>query len=538
MFILCLAVLLNLAAPAGAQNTLELPDVTLFGEYTLYLPAPEPKKQPLPAPAGLRDLRLAYPLSLFRVQPSLPDPPGLYWQRIPGSPLTASAALPEPFPASPLEPPLGAGQPPASAGWQAGIDYFPAEAVVSGFNSTSSSGVWDMTADLRLALADGWVRSPPDSTTDVLFGVQIHRRAEMLNFDAGLGLGAFYDAEASALFLLDLLAGLHGELGVLRWGERMRILGISGMKPPVDGEGQRGAVQQDLELALSGSSLDLTLRAAGILAAGLSSLDAEQHGRLSLELGWRHPGSRARVWAGAAALYTEQDLALYPSGGLELYPAPSLSMVLRGAPFVRLPEHGGFRALCAFQALETSSGPPQLQAESGYSLYSELRIDPLASFGAAVSFEWLKGRIYYLDAAVPELRFADTNQGVLGADLLWRIRADRPAVRLNLTGAVAVALPISAARWPDTLYDYAGVIWTTDFHKLPVEFIIKTLVGDYADDGSEAFLFTDWRLFSGLVTSIEGNWKIGKRSALHTGFEAILLPDFSYRFLIGYGVRR
>ena len=538
MVILCFAVLLNLAAAAEAQNTLELPDVTLFGEYTLYLPAPEPKNQELPSVAGPGDHRLGYPRSLFRVQPAVPDPPGLYWQSIPGSPLAAPAILLEPLPNDPLRPSQRSGQPPASAGWQVGMDYLPAEAVVSKLTSMRSSGVWDLTADLRLDLADGWVSSSPEGPTDVTIAVQIRRRAEMLNLDAGLGAGAFYGADAAALFTLDAAAGLYGELGVLRWGEQTQLFGISGMNPPVDTDRQRGAVQQDLELALAGSAFDLTLRAAGILAGGLPSLDAERHGRLSLELGWRHPASTLRMWAGAAALYTDQSLALYPSGGLELYPAHFFSVMLRGAPFVRLPEQGGFRALCATRAVETASGPPQLQVEGGYSLYSELRVDPLASFGAAVSFEWKKGRIYYLDASVPQLRFDDTNQGVVEGDLLWQMRADRPGLRLNLTGALAVPFPLTSALWPEPLYNYAGVVWAADFHKLPVEFIIKTLVGDYADDGSEAFLFTDWEIFSGLAASIEGNWKIGQYGAVHTGFEAFLTPNFSFRILIGYGIRR
>jgi len=80
-------------------------------------------------------------------------------------------------------------------------------------------------------------------------------------------------------------------------------------------------------------------------------------------------------------------------------------------------------------------------------------------------------------------------------------------------------------------------VWTTDFHKLPVEFIIKGLIGDFADDGSLPFLFTDWEIVSELMTSVEANWKIGKRGTVYTGLEMFFLENIRYRILVGYGIR-
>lgn len=540
---LLLAVLLSLAAPASAQSTLQLPDVTLFGEYTLYLTPPPPLAQEIPAAMGMNDSRLSYPRSLFKVDLAVPAPPLFYWQRIPRSVLAPPGLLPASA-ADAAPGYTGERQPVASGSWRARIDYIPGETVVSEFSATRSSGIWDLSAELHFNLADGWVTSPPDAPTDLIFGVQTRRRAEALNIDAALGVGAFYSsgasADTSAVYTLDLGAGLYGESGALQWREESRVFGISGIgggSPPADKDVQRGAVQQDLELSLIGSRWDLSLRSGGVLAAGLPSSEAEAHGSTSLELGWHHPGSILRLRAGAAALYYDDSLTFYPSGGLGLYPTDFFSLSLRAAPFVHLPPRS-LQTLSIVQAVSGGPAIPHLQSEGGYSLYSEVRFDPGATFGAAISFEWIKGRIYLLDAADRELIFTDTSRGVLQGDLVWQMRAGQPGVRLNLTGAAAAAMPITSATWQNLLYSRAGLAWATDFHKLPVEFIIKALIGNFADDGSQAFLFTDWEIVSGLITSIEGNWKIGKKGTVHTGFEAFLSPNFSFRFLIGYGIRR
>jgi hypothetical protein len=261
-----------------------------------------------------------------------------------------------------------------------------------------------------------------------------------------------------------------------------------------------------------------------------------------LELGWRHPDSILRLWAGAAALYYDDSFVLYPSGALELYPTDFFSLSLRAAPFLGLPSRE-LQHLLAAQTVSQGSAAPHLQCEGGYSLYSELSFDPAVPFAAKLSFQWIRGRIYLLDASQrdvsePELDFADSNRGSLQGDLIWQMRAAHPGVRLHLTGALDASFPVSASLWQDRLYSHAGLVWGTDFYKLPVEFIIKALIGDYADDGSEAFLFSNWETVSGIVTSIEGNWKIGKNGVVHTGLEAFLSPDMSFRFLIGYGFRR
>jgi hypothetical protein len=544
MIMLLFAVLLSLAAPAAAQSTLQLPDVTLFGEYTLYLAAPAPLSPEIPAATGMSDSRLSYPRSMFKVNLAEPRPPLFYWQRIPRSVLAPPGLLPD-WDGNGAPQYTGEGQPAASGSWQARVDYIPGETVISELTATRSSGVWDLSAMLDFNLADGWVTSPPDFPTDLTFWVQSRRRAQALNVDAALGGGAFYDAgsaaDGSAVYSLGLVAGLYGEAGALQWREETQLSGISGIgggSPPVDPDKQRGAVQQELELSLIGSRWDLSLRSGGVLAAGLPSADAEEHARTSLELGWHHPSSILRLWAGGAALYYDESLTFFPSGGLEFYPTDFFSLSLHAAPFVRLPPQRSLQILCAVQAVSANSAIAHLQSEGGYSLYSELRFDPGAIFAAALSFEWINGQIYLLDASDREMSFTDTNQGVIQGDLIWQLRAGEPGIRLNLTGEVAAAFPLPAAPWQELLYSRAGVVWTTDFHKLPVEFIIKALIGDFADDGSRAFLFTDWEIISSLVTSIEGNWKIGKNGAVHTGFEAFLTPNFSFRFLIGYGIRR
>jgi hypothetical protein len=531
MVMIVLAVLINLAAPASAQNTLQLPDVILFGEYTLYLAAPAPKGLEIPAATGLTAQRFSHERSHYKINLGLPEPPNIYWQRIPRSRLAPPGLL------SDLQPGRSLGeielrQTYPATSWHSTIAYIPGTIVAAELAAaTRISSVWEVSTDLGFDLADGWLASPPDLPTDLLFGAQAHRRAQILNIDAAVGAGAFFDVSSSALYTLSAAVGFFGKSGIFQFREETRGIGMSGI--PGSPESQRGGVQQELALALIGSRLEVSLHAAGVLTAELPSGEVQQHGSVTAELGWRHPESTLHLWAGAAALYHLDSFSIHPSGGLELYPADLLSLRLVAAPFVRLP------AQWELHASLVDSGLPQLEAEGGYSLLTELRLDPYSTFWAMFSFEWRRGRFYFLEAEAPGLVFAATNQGILEGNLNWQIRPARPGIRLNLSAELAAPFPLSIPpSWGNLLYKNAGLVWTTDFHKLPVEFIIKSLIGDYADDGSLPFLFTDREIVSGLVTSIEANWRVGKHGTIHTGFEAFFNPTFSYRYLIGYGIRR
>jgi hypothetical protein len=539
MIMLLIAALLGLAAPVSAQSTLQLPDLTLFGEYTLYLAPPEPPAQAIPSAERLMHDRLSYPRSVLVVSLAAPPPPVSYWQRIPRSVLAPPGVLYE-APGEP-SPQAGVGQSSSPNAWLSSVDYVPGSTLASRIYASRSSGAWDLAGSLRFNLADGWITAPPSLPTGLTLRLQARRLADALGIDGAFGLGAFYNADpaadAAAVYTLGLAAALHGEAGVLHWREGTGLFGISGVGSPSDPDVQRGAVQQDLELSLVGSRWDLSLRSAGLLAAGLPSSTLKPQGRVSLELGWRQSRSIVRMWAGGAALYAEDSPIFYPSGGLELFPNDFLAFSFQAAPFLRLPSPG-WQTLSAVQTVSEDSDIPHLRGEWGYSLRSELRLDPGAVFGTAFSFEWRKGRGYTFGGSEIGLDFGDINLGVLGGELIWQIRPGRPAITLNLTGELAASFPLAAQPWRSLQYGNAGLVWRTDFHKLPVEFIIKALTGDYADDGSEPFLFTDWELFSGSVASIEANWKAGNNGTVHTGFEAFLSPNFSFRFLIGYGIRR
>ncbi|MEE8592029.1 MAG: hypothetical protein V3T35_12000 [Spirochaetia bacterium] len=530
MILLLTALLFHLVTPLAAQEserdgTLQLPDVTLLGEYTVYLRTPEPKLLGVPAAMGMSDRRFGYPRSIVTLTLSDPPAPGIYWLTIPPSAAAPPGVLPEPD--TEAEPDTGAepDQPPSYAVWQARVDYIPGTSAQSALIAARSSNVWDLSAHLSFGLADGWLTRELNSPTHLLFAVEARRRTQALQIDTAVRGGAFYPPESPPLYSIALNAELYGQEGRFRWREGTRLYGNS----QAGGGTRRGGVEQDLQLSLVGSRYDLSLQASGILAGELPSLAAEEHGTFSLELGWLHPRSFVRLWAGTAALYYDASLRIYPSGGLQLYPTKSFSLVVRGAPFLHMPVKPDFYTALA------DSGLPQIEVEGGYSLVTELRLDPSASFGASLSFEWQKGRSYYFDA--PEMVFGDNSRGTIIGDLIWQIRPGRPGIRVHLTGQVGLPFPLTNRSWQDPLSRYAGVAWTTDFHKLPVEFIIRGLIGDFADDGSLPFLFTDWEIISGLMTSVEGNWKIGKRSTVHTGVEMFLQENFRYRILIGYGIR-
>jgi hypothetical protein len=521
--ILLLAVLLfQIVVPVAAQEsdggrTLQLPDVTLLGEYTVYLRTPEPRMIELPAATGMSDRRLGYPRSTATLILADPDPPEVYWLAIPPSAAAPPGVLPDPDIAS--EP----GQPPSYAGWEARFDYIPGTSAYSALTAVRSSSVWDLSAHLSFGLADGWLSRELNSPTHLLFGMEARRRTQALQIDTTVRGGTFYSPGSAPLYRIALSAELNGQTGWLHWREATRLYGNS----RADGGTQRGGIEQDLLLSLVGARYDLSLQAGGILAGELPSLAAEEHGAFSLELGWMHPRSLLRLRAGAAALYYDASLKFYPSAGLQFFPTKSFSLAVRAAPFLRLPAKPDFYAVLA------DSGLPQVEVEGGYSLLTELRLDPSASFGASVSFEWQKGRSYYFDA--PELLFGEVNLGTVTGDLIWQIRPGRPGIRVHLTGQLGLPFPLTNRSYP--LSSYAGVVWTTDFHKLPVEFIIKGLIGDFADDGSLPFLFTDWEIVSELMTSVEANWKIGKRGTVYTGLEMFVLENIRYRILVGYGIR-
>ena len=524
MIFLLVALLFHTVTPVAAQEskgggTLQLPDVTLLGEYTVYLATPEPKLLGLPAVMGMSDRRFGYPRSIVTLTLADPQAPGIYWLTIPPSAAAPPGVLPDP------DTEAGPDRSPSYAGWQARVDYIPGTSAQAALIAARSSNVWDLSAHLSFGLADGWLTRELNAPTNLLFGVEARRRTQALRIDTAVRGGAFYPPGSSPLYSIALSAELHGQEGQFRWREETRLNGSS----QAGGGIRRGGVEQDLLLSLVGSCYDLSLQASAILAGGLPSLAAEEHGAFSLELGWLHPRSLVHLWAGAAALYYDASLGIYPSGGLQLFPTKSLSLVVRGAPFLRMPVKPDFYAVLA------DSGLPQIEVEGGYSLLTELRLNPSASFGASLSFEWQKGRSYYFDA--PELLFGDVSLGTIIGDLIWQIRPGRPGIRVHLTGQVGLSFPLTSRSWQDPLSSYAGVVWTADFHKLPVEFIIKGLIGDFADDGSLPFLFTDWEIVSGLMTSIEGNWRIGKRSTVYTGLETFPLENFRYRILIGYGIR-
>jgi hypothetical protein len=523
--ILLLAVLLfQIVVPVAAQEsdggrTLQLPDVTLLGEYTVYLRTPEPRLLDLPAATGMSDRRFGYPRYTATLILADPEPPGVYWLTIPPSAAAPPGVMPDP------DTEADPGQPPSYAGWQARFDYIPGTSAHSALIAARSSSVWDLSAHLSFGLADGWLSRELNSPTHLLFGMEARRRTQTLQIDTAVRGGTFYSPESSPLYGLSLSAELTGQEGLFHWREGTRLYGNS----QAGGGIQRGGIEQNLLLSLVGSRYDLSLQASGILADELTSPAAEEHGTLSLELGWMHPRSLLHLWAGAAALYYDTSLEFYPSAGFQLFPTKSFSLVVRGAPFLRMPVKPDFYAVLA------DSGLPQIEVEGGYSLLTELRLDPSASFGASVSFEWQNGRFYYFDA--PELLFGEVSLGTITGDLIWQIRPGRPGIRIHLTGQAGLPFPLTNRSWQNPLSSYVGVVWTTDFHKLPVEFIIKGLIGDFADDGSLPFLFTDWEIVSELMTSVEANWKIGKRGTVYTGLEMFVLENIRYRILVGYGIR-
>ncbi|MCK5008302.1 MAG: hypothetical protein KAR73_13005, partial [Spirochaetales bacterium] len=101
MILLLAALLFHLVTPLAAQEserdgTLQLPDVTLLGEYTVYLRTPEPKLLGVPAAMGMSDRRFGYPRSIVTLTLSDPPAPGIYWLTIPPSAAAPPGVLPEP----------------------------------------------------------------------------------------------------------------------------------------------------------------------------------------------------------------------------------------------------------------------------------------------------------------------------------------------------------------------------------------------------------------------------------------------------------
>ncbi len=539
--------LLSILQPAQAQETLglsdgaetdrgtlELPAVTLLGEYVVYLPVPRPKSPGLPAAMGMRTDRF----SASRPAPppviAAPEPADLRWPSV----LAATAALSGVLSPADENPQSTDGSqvrttsaPPV---WQARVDYLPRALVQSSLLLSRYSGSWERFSDLALGLADGWLESDPGCPTYLSYALKAVRRTEALLLELEGGAGAFYPPSTSPRFTLMLGAELGNQGPRIHWRERTRLYGSSDAYV----EGQIGLAEQGIELAVFAGQLGVAMKASGIVRVRLPSAVTETNGLAGMELAFLPSSLPLRLWAGAAAVYYDSRLDIFPTAALELYPADWLTVTAGAAPFIRPPSKPDF------YAVQADSDFPQLAVEGGYSIISRLALDISVRLQASVSFEWINGRIYrFRDRA---LVFEQANQGTLSGQLAWNIletAPGRPGMRVYTTGQAGFPFPLPVRAWQALLFHSVGGEWVLDFHKPPAEIIIEALWGEFADDGSLPFLFENWSIFSGLMTGIEANVDISNRHSLRAGVE-IFIPiektereDYTFQFLLGYGIR-
>ncbi len=542
MLIVLISLALGLSVPLPAQDnavtqsdaqTLQLPDVTLLGEYTVYLSAPAPKLPAAPAARGLSDERFAYPIGAAPPIWVAPEPATLI---LSGGTAARRYELTSSGRNKAVD--LSSADLPSAQAWRVRTDYIVQESVQSRFSLTRSRGLWDFSSELALGLADGWSNRNPESPTDLLFSVQATRRTECLMLDLLGSGGAFYLPSFSPLYDLQLTAELEGRGEFIRWLTRTSLYGNSETDSETEEGERRGLAAQDIELAFCGSRFCISIKGTAIMRGELPSSSLEEHGLLSAELCWMSPRRMLRFWAGAAGLVYDGSLEIVPSGGFELSATQWFTLLFQATAFLRPPPHPDF------YAAQAGEGLYQMGVEGGYNLSTKALFDWTDRFGASVSFDWQKGRFYRLREE--GIEFEQANEAVAAAELVWHVckrASGRPDLRIQALSQLGLRWPLTGNIGERIEFRTVGGELVLGFQKIPVEFIIEALWGDFADDGSWPFLFSDWEIISGLTTGILSEWGIGRRHTLRTGVE-FFSPigsgdpvDYSYRFLIGYDIR-
>jgi hypothetical protein len=545
--VVMLLLLLSILQPAQAQEisgsnssaksdrgTLELPAVTLLGEYVVYLPVPRPKSPGLPAVTGMRTGRLSTSRPAPPPPITAPEPSELRWPSVHASIVRRSGVPSRADEGLQSADDLRVQTASAPPAWQARVDYLPRALVQSSLLGSRYSGSWERFTDLALGLADGWLESEPGSPTYLSCALTALRRTEALLLKLEGGAGVFYPPSTSPRFTLMLGAELGNQGPRIHWREKTRLYGNNDSNV----EGQIGLAEQEIDFAVFSGQLGAAMKASGVVRDRLPSADNEMNGLAGMELAFLPSSLPLRLRAGAAAVYYDSGLDIYPTAHLELYPTNWLAVTAGAAPFIRPPSKPDL------YAVQADSDLPQLAVEGGYAVTSRLALDMSARLQASVSFEWINGRIYrFRDQA---FFFEQANQGTLSGQLAWNILETvpgRPGMRIYTTGKAGFPFPPPAAVWQALLFYSVGAQWVLDFHKPSTEIIIEALWGEFADDGSSPFLFENWSIFSGLMTGIEANVDISNRHSLRAGVE-IFIPieksgqeSYTLQFLLGYGIR-
>jgi hypothetical protein len=527
-------------APPGAEGVIQLPDVTLFGQDRVYLPAPGPNallavpELPLeggrsPMPRSDRPLLLGEPEAgeALRLTPpaAAAAPPGL---------------MPPPQDGDRMGNPVLESGDGDGGGLSLQLLYVPLSGLGSQISYSAGGGPWDTRGGVSLLLADGWLGPRPTLPARIELGWDGRWSGESLGVELEARGGACYPEAEPAAYALDLAATLSGTGVRSRWSERTSL---SGQSVPGEAE-QVGLAGQQLEAQAVGPLFGAWGWASGYVRAGLPEGTPTADGMAVLQAGLTPDRSWFRLWGGLGALYYMGQLGLVPVAALDLFPAPLLTVRTSAAPFLKRQselELGPEPAPEPGPQLPPA-GVPTLAVEGGYSVSTRISLDAPPRAGAELGLEYLTGTLYHEESGV--WRLGPTEQARLEGELSWRIILPSEAgagLRLLLSGQASGPFPPTSETLRASWRGLLGSRLVLDFSKVPLQLIMGVLWGELADDEEQAFLGSEGGISPGLAVSLRGTVTVQKRYAFSAGAELLLGgagQQPAWRFLIGYGARR
>lgn len=517
------------AFPAG----ISLPDVTLFGRDTVYLPVPPPRPEiALPtsgAEAGPR-LRLPFRHSVL----SGPPPPeavrpagggGLDG----GGASAAGSAAAVAGGAGPGSLAPASDDPRRRAAgnrdWLAAVQYVPAASVAGSLAGGSARGPWSTESHLDIAVPDGWLQTGSDTVGRAWLSGRLSRDGGRVAICLAAAGGLLEPPVNPRTYTLAASQRLAAAGSAAEFSESTAVHLHSRDEPTTS---RTVAARQEVGLQLDGGRWGLAVQGAATLRQETGLGDPTIEGLLTAMGALRSAGGSVRVAAGASTLSYADRFALRPAVSWEIYPLEWLSVRGSAETFLRLAPRPDL------YAVHTPAGDPLLRTEGGYHVQATVGVDLSPGFAASVSGRYLDGRVHVLDGETLGLEWRQEAGGAL--DLGWRSRSWFAVYARAAADWDLERLPVPARRC-------ASARLEADFSNAPLALIMRLSWGDLpaAETGEvETVLGSPWQSFRGLEGLLQARLRVRDEQAVLAGVQ-LLAPEkgagLQTRVLLGYRVQ-
>ena len=231
---------------------------------------------------------------------------------------------------------------------------------------------------------------------------------------------------------------------------------------------------------------------------------------------------------------------LYPEGELVLALSPVLTFKAGAGPYLKPLADPELFYLIAYL------DRPIFQPQKGFTVKSGFQLELSTEQRLNTFLEYLDGSLYRISGDRLML-VEETEQLVLSSGLSWRIfgskgpegpgRPPGPGLTLGLNHKLRLALSPPGLTLPDILSNTMHAFLKIDFINIPLEFIIKCLLGSYPEYEFDQRIAGNWYRGSRGWLSIKTIWTFSELSTLALGLE-ILNPEeqAQVRFLVSLGI--